>query len=61
MLYSPVMYASVGVWITANIMHNQRRHQHAILSFKDLVTLDWICWYSESDQRSAADCCSYWC
>jgi hypothetical protein len=59
MLYSPVMYASVGVWITANIIQNQCRHQHAILSIKDLAPLEWICWYSESDQTSA-NCCSYW-
>jgi len=40
MLYSPNLYASVGVWITANITQNQCRHQHAILGFKDLVPLD---------------------
>lgn len=59
MLYSPNLYASVGVWITANITQNQCRHQHAILGFKDLVPLDWICWCSELDQRSA-NYCSYW-
>lgn len=59
MLNSPDMYALVGVWITASIIQNQCRHQHAILSFKDLVPLYWICWYSETDQRSA-NCCSFW-
>lgn len=60
MLYSPDMYALVEVWNTASITQNQCRHQHAILSFKDLEPLDWICWYSETDQRSVNCCCSLW-